>query len=202
MSESTRRSGRKRVAILEAAREHFLRHGFPATSMDRIAESASVSKRTVYNHFESKEALFTEIVSEAVEKWAEFTQLTFEANRPLKEQLLDYCSRKTELFSTPHHLGLVRVMIAAWLQSPELAERIFAKVDIERDDLTGWIVAARDAGKLQVADVALAAAQLTALIKGQLFWPHVLGLEAGLGATRSLEIIAPSLDMFLAHYGS
>lgn len=53
-----RLTDRKRVAIIDAAIEEFLAAGYDATSMDRIAARANVSKRTVYNHFPSKEALF------------------------------------------------------------------------------------------------------------------------------------------------
>ena len=51
------RTERKRCAILEAAAEEFQANGFEGTSMDRVAERAGVSKRTIYNHFENKEAL-------------------------------------------------------------------------------------------------------------------------------------------------
>ena len=60
----TRLTDRKRAAILEAAVAEFRSNGFEVTSMDRIAETAGVSKRTVYNHFPSKEALFAEILTQ------------------------------------------------------------------------------------------------------------------------------------------
>lgn len=41
----------------------FLREGFTRASMDAIAEAASVSKRTVYNHFPDKQALRGRIVN-------------------------------------------------------------------------------------------------------------------------------------------
>ena len=47
---------------MQAAIDEFRGNGFEATSMDRIAATAGVSKRTVYNHFPSKEALFAEIL--------------------------------------------------------------------------------------------------------------------------------------------
>ena len=37
--------------IVLAAREHFLRDGFAAASMDAIARSAGVSVKTIYRHF-------------------------------------------------------------------------------------------------------------------------------------------------------
>ena len=54
-----RRKSLKRAAVIEAATEEFLTYGYFGTSMDRIAEAANVSKRTVYDHFPSKEDLFS-----------------------------------------------------------------------------------------------------------------------------------------------
>lgn len=48
----------KEAAIVDAAQGEFLAKGFDGTSMDAIALSANVSKRTVYNRFRSKEELF------------------------------------------------------------------------------------------------------------------------------------------------
>ena len=56
------RSAAKHRAILEAATTAFLANGYLGTNMDEIATRASVSKRTVYQHFADKERLFAEIV--------------------------------------------------------------------------------------------------------------------------------------------
>ena len=48
----------KRETIISAAIQIFIEEGFDNASMDRIAERANASKRTVYNHFPSKEELF------------------------------------------------------------------------------------------------------------------------------------------------
>ena len=53
----------KRKAMLKGAVKVFTKNGFDASSMDYIAEVAGVSKRTVYNHFPSKEILFQAIVA-------------------------------------------------------------------------------------------------------------------------------------------
>ena len=47
----------KRAAILDAAMALFPSRGYDGVSMDAIAQSASVSKLTVYNHFADKESL-------------------------------------------------------------------------------------------------------------------------------------------------
>jgi len=48
----------KHDAILDNARRMFTRLGFDRTGMDELAQHAGVSKATIYNHFDSKEALF------------------------------------------------------------------------------------------------------------------------------------------------
>lgn len=55
----------KEAAIINAARLTFLGHGYDAASMDQIALAASVSKRTVYNRFRSKEELFAATIEDS-----------------------------------------------------------------------------------------------------------------------------------------
>lgn len=52
----------KRDQIIESASKLFIEHGYPNTSMDKVAKEAGVSKQTVYSHFKDKETLFVETV--------------------------------------------------------------------------------------------------------------------------------------------
>ena len=58
----------KAKAILGGAMREFLAHGYAATSMDRVAAAAAVSKATVYSHFKNKEGLFDALVRQLVER--------------------------------------------------------------------------------------------------------------------------------------
>ena len=63
MTGNTRtRSDAKREAIIQAATQAFQEYGVNGTSMDKLAELANVSKRTVYNHFATKEDLVMHLV--------------------------------------------------------------------------------------------------------------------------------------------
>jgi AcrR family transcriptional regulator len=53
---------RLRERILEAATELFLAEGYGSTSIEAIARRAGVSKRTLYDRFDDKPALFTAVV--------------------------------------------------------------------------------------------------------------------------------------------
>jgi TetR/AcrR family transcriptional regulator, regulator of autoinduction and epiphytic fitness len=54
--------------ILQGAMQEFLAHGYAATSMDKVAEAAGVSKATVYSHFQDKEGLFKALIEKLARK--------------------------------------------------------------------------------------------------------------------------------------
>jgi AcrR family transcriptional regulator len=62
------RQAAKAEQILQGAIQEFLRDGYAATSMARIATTAGVSKETLYSYFESKEKLFAAIVQYIAEQ--------------------------------------------------------------------------------------------------------------------------------------
>jgi len=59
----------KREAILSAARELFMGHGYAGTSMDSLANAANVSKATLYSHFADKDTLYRAIVEGKVKDY-------------------------------------------------------------------------------------------------------------------------------------
>jgi AcrR family transcriptional regulator len=52
----------RRRQLFEVALALFAEHGYPSTTMDDIAEAAGVTKPLVYQHFESKRALYLELM--------------------------------------------------------------------------------------------------------------------------------------------
>ena len=54
----------RRSQLLAVAIEVFAEHGFHETSMTEVAEAAGVTKPVLYQHFDSKKALYTELVNE------------------------------------------------------------------------------------------------------------------------------------------
>lgn len=67
----------RRRRIIDAAYEFFYRCGFGRAGVDEIAEAARVTKRTLYHHFESKDALLAavlehqhELILERLRRWA------------------------------------------------------------------------------------------------------------------------------------
>lgn len=60
-----RRRTLKRRSILDGALRVFGRVGYLGASIDMIAAEADVSTRTIYNHFENKEELFSTVLLES-----------------------------------------------------------------------------------------------------------------------------------------
>ena len=72
MNEEITRGERTRNEILQAASQLFIRHGFHGTSMRQIAEQAGVALGGIYNHFSSKEDIFTAVMVEKHPLWEVF----------------------------------------------------------------------------------------------------------------------------------
>src|SRR5262249_877517 len=53
--------------LLATAKQLFLAHGYTATTTEKIAQAAGVSEPVLYRHFESKKALFLDVLQEVRE---------------------------------------------------------------------------------------------------------------------------------------
>ena len=57
VQDGVRTDEETRQRILRVAMTFFLAHGFSRVTMDEIARELGMSKKTLYQHFESKESL-------------------------------------------------------------------------------------------------------------------------------------------------
>ncbi|GLQ49840.1 TetR/AcrR family transcriptional regulator [Dyella flava] len=200
LSKPLRLTDRKRSAIIEAAIDEFRASGYEATSMDRIAARAGTSKRTVYNHFPSKEVLFAEILHQLWEAVGGGEDLAYRADRPLRDQLLALAMQKFRLINDEAFVSLARVAIAAGIHSPERAREMMMRMSAREAGLTAWIRAAAAAGRLKVSDPVFASQQLQALIKGFGLWPQIMLGQPPLDAAMQKQVAESTVDMFLAYY--
>ncbi|HEX3635687.1 MAG TPA: TetR/AcrR family transcriptional regulator [Paraburkholderia sp.] len=195
-----RLTDRKRAAVIAAAIEEFLAAGFDATSMDRIAARASVSKRTVYNHFPSKEVLFAAILRQLWESSDTGEAPVYSAVHPLRAQLLQLLLKKLGLLNDEAFLSLARVAIAAGIHSPERARDMVTRMGEREEDLTIWIRAAAADGRLKTSDPMFASQQLQGLVKAFAFWPQVTMGHPPLSVAEQRQVAESAADMFLARY--
>jgi TetR/AcrR family transcriptional regulator of autoinduction and epiphytic fitness len=202
MDRPTRLTDRKRQAILAAAAEQFRTCGFEATSVDRIAAAAGVSKRTVYNHFPSKDELFTETLVQLFENGAGMPAFAYRSELGLREQLTELLALKMRTLADRDFIDLARVAIAEAIHAPERARALFARLGEREEGPTAWIRAAQADGRLKPGDPGFASTLLQGQLKTFAFWPQVTLGAAPLNADEQARVIEASVAMFLAYFGS
>lgn len=200
MSSPQRLTDRKRVAIVDAAIAEFRANGFDATSMDKIAATAAVSKRTVYNHFPSKDSLFAEILQRMWEGSAAQPAVVYQADQPLRPQIMELVQQKMALLSDEHYLDLARVAMAETIHSPERAQAMVARMDEKESNLSHWIRAAQKDGRIKQADMHEVSHLMLAPLKTFAFWPQIIMGKPLLDASRRQEVMDIAVDMFLCYY--
>ncbi len=171
MVDPKRDTSKKRNSILDAAVKTFQKEGYENASMDRIAEVAKASKRTVYNHFESKEALFHAVLDRFFEEIKPLKQITYDPARSLEDQLSDFARAKVEIVTNPSWLGLMKVTMGVFIRDPNLVQTAMGKAMAGEDTLVTWLNAAKKDGKLTFDNAELTATIFWSLISGGLFWP-------------------------------
>ncbi len=192
------RSELKRQAVLNAAIAEFQRCGFDGASMDAIAELAQVSKRTVYNHFTSKDILFEQATLALWSRSKAAATLAFDAGQPLAEQLAQIARQSWAYHQQDDFIELSRVVMTEYIRHPERAVAAMTQLEQQEGGLESWLKAATTAGLLQIPDLKLAATQFWGLFKAFSFWPKVFHL--GNYDAQQQQIIDSNVAMFLALY--
>ncbi len=164
---------RTRTAVVGSARQLFLSRGYAGTTMDDIAAHAGLTKRTVYNNYPDKAALFRQIVMEvtgfadafAAGLRQEFTGITA-ANL---HAALDDLGRRLALgIVRPEVIAIRRLLIGESREFPALAAQYF-------DRAPGQVLEALASGfrrlnkdrLLDVTNSRRAAAQFAYLVAGE-----------------------------------
>ncbi len=196
-----RLTDRKREAIVRAAVEEFRSAGYEATSMDRIAAAAGVSKRTVYNHFPSKDDLFGLMLEQLWESSAASVDLAYRADQSLELQLRQLLMQKLALMGDPNFIDLARVAMAEIIHAPARAQSIVCRMGEKESGVTAWIRAAIADGRLVDVDPDFAGHQLQGLVKSFAFWPQVTLGQPPLVETERKRVADSAVTMFLGCYG-
>lgn len=187
---------KKRKDIIEAAIAEFRENGFLAAKTTQIAKRADVSSRTLYKHFETKEALFDAITAIMIDRNAAMAPVPYDPERPIDEQLVDALERYVAVITEPQAIGLNRMVISEFLRDLDRSRAFFAESATHDYPVTQLVADAMKAGALRQADPVFATGQLLALVKNFFFWPEFL-----LGEKQKTDgIMKDCVAMFLCHY--
>jgi AcrR family transcriptional regulator len=147
------------TTILDHATEAFLRDGYAATSIESIARTARVAKRTIYARWDGKAALFLAVVRRLIDNWLS-TAGAWPETADLEASLLVAARSILSVALSSEAIALHRLMIAEGGRFPELrtiVARAGADEGVRR--IAGLLGKGIAAGQLRTIDVAFAAEQ-------------------------------------------
>ncbi|WP_182870901.1 TetR/AcrR family transcriptional regulator [Rhodopirellula sp. JC639] len=191
---------RKRADILAAAVTEFRTYGYDNTTMDQIADAAGASKRTVYNHFGSKEGMFEAIVREMMDRSDVLTGGEYDAEQPLPRQLKRIANEIVDTLKDESYRDLARVVLSRLLMVPEYSALISEQTQHINTMLSRWMRAAHRDGRLRVPRPELAADQFVGMLMAYAFWPALFNVEKGSTTIKQSIFVNQTVTMFLKGY--
>lgn len=197
---SGRLTDRKRCAIVQAAVQEFQTRGFYAASMNGIADAASVSKRTLYNHFDSKESLFDAIIDELTLRSQRLPTTEFDPTRGLAEQLRELAEAEVDFITSDDVQALARACMSRVLAEPEVGKQVDHRRFAIR--IESFLEQAQASGCLAEMDIEFAAMQFLGLLRTFAFWPMILHGEAPPTRKKREQIVSSSVELFLSQYSA
>jgi AcrR family transcriptional regulator len=151
----------RRLAIVDAAKTVFFDAGYQLASMDRIAEVAQTTKRTLYAYFPSKTALFAAVVAKGCA--SVLRQLPTPDQMPAdpRRGLRIFAQFSNELMTSPNCIKLERIIVAEADRHPEFAATLAAAFDAGEARLATYLEACIRTGRLKPHDPRLGARLLS-----------------------------------------
>lgn len=210
----------RREAILAAAKAVFEEMGFEQATMSEIATREGGSKATLYRYFESKEAIFEELLrrsasaqSGAVLEFLDRSALSAvedveraiaslqSSGEEVAAALHDFGSRVLKLFFTSEMIAAQRMVIAAAVGSD--AGRAFYENGPAKGlrHLAGYFDRAMRSGHLRRADAMVAALHFRALMESEVKEPCLFNARPALKDKEISAAVGRAVDVFMRAYG-
>lgn len=200
---SARRGVDRRTAdLLEAAASVFLERGYDGASMEQVASQAGVTRKTVYNHFSSREDLFAAVVNSLCERIGVALDDAEHRGGSVEERLTGFCLAIVDRLMTTPGLEIYRLIVSIAPRFPALAETLR---DASDATITAALARRLDdevaRGSLTIPDARRAAYILIAIATGPV-------QRTALGEPLSAEsadidaYVREAVEMFCTHYRS
>lgn len=152
--------------IIDAACDLFMDLGFQATTMDKVAQQAKISKLSIYRHFENKEALFSAAIAARCQQFAP-QSLFAGVEGSAGEQLLAVGTSLLRLLMNPE-VRNVEAMITADKTNQASLSKLFYEAGPARfiSQIEALLRQLHAKGVLRVPDPLRSARLFAALFKG------------------------------------
>jgi AcrR family transcriptional regulator len=145
----------RRQKVFDAAAQIFIANGYAASTMESIAARAGMSKRTLYQVFASKLALFEALLVDRIMPPAAPPELPGASQ---EDRLVHLLSEISDFMLQPERTGLIRLIVSDGQASPELMG-VFHRLRLmpHFSAVEAWLERERAAGALSVGNVEAAA---------------------------------------------
>jgi TetR/AcrR family transcriptional regulator of autoinduction and epiphytic fitness len=172
--------------------------------MSDVAREAQVSKATLYVYFQDKEHLFTAICAERRDRNISEMITLLERDRPPEAVLIHFGTQIMVCLSDPFVVAAHRIVIGVAERMPEVGTEFFEagpkRMALALASYIGHHVAA---GRMQVPDSYLAAAQFLELVQSLIFRPRLYGAITEPPTREEIDkVVASAVAMFLAAYAA
>ena len=166
----------KRAAVLKAAVRMFNERGFFATSLDDVAASLGVSKRTIYHYLSSKDQVLLECLTIGLEQLLEAAAQARQEEGTGRDRLVKFLRRYAEINMNDFGRCVIRTGEEA-LSADSLPRYRAMKRDIDRE-LRSLIAQAIEDGSIAPVDVKIAAFTVAGAINWPARWYKPEGAES------------------------
>lgn len=165
VSARSMNSSRIRRAILDGARKAFLSEGY-TVSIDKIAAEACVARKTIFNIFQTKDALFAAVLSESVVHAVDTSAL--DGDGDIEDVLRDFAKHYLSVTLSAEMISLSRLVNAEYQRFPELIGRLSTDFFGQMiPPLSRYFVRQMEAGRVIKIDPDMAAERFLCSIMGQ-----------------------------------
>jgi AcrR family transcriptional regulator len=167
-----------RSAIAKTAAALFVRRGYDATSMELIAAEARVARQTIYNQFESKEALFRAIVAALIDEAVMPLAAPARKGASARSTLLRLARSFLATTLRPSTLAVHRLVLAETARFPDLGPAIYASGAARAvSQLADFLRERHHAGELDVPHPEAAAEQFFAMVTSFQQFRALMGIQ-------------------------
>lgn len=114
---------RSRAAIVQAATQQFLTYGYVDTNLDDVAALANISRRTIFNVFTDKQAVFRAVLDQAIETAERYSLEVVDrlGEGDVASELRDAATQLAQAVLGGRIVALRRLLVAEVRRFPELA---------------------------------------------------------------------------------
>lgn len=110
--------------LVQAAGRVFLEHGYDGASMELVAAQAGVTRKTIYNHFSGKDALFAAVAISLCQQVVTAFDDVGQHSGTIEERLVGFCKAIIGLLISAPGLEIYRLIVGIVRRFPDLAKTL------------------------------------------------------------------------------